>query len=191
MCLLVELLLITSFIVSAEGDTIVSGNVGENVILPCSVKYRENFSYNTLNIRWKTEQKYVKHFYYGKFQDDLQNKIFKGRTHLFYYEFPKGNLSLALNNIQTSDAGIYECLVFISKDKYTTKTELVVQDQVYTYGFPNESSISRLSIGILSLCGAAALIVFLRRRKKSRGTMGMACGKKSPNTIRDGKRKEE
>ncbi|KAM4035671.1 V-set domain-containing T-cell activation inhibitor 1-like isoform 1-T2 [Anomaloglossus baeobatrachus] len=131
MCILVELLLIVSFLVSGYSDTIVSGIVGENVILPCTVKYNEKFSYDALNIRWKTEQKYVKLFFYGNFQDERQNEIFKGRTQLFYDEFPKGNLSLVLNNIQASDAGIYECLVFNSKERYTTKTELVVQGKVY------------------------------------------------------------
>lgn len=108
-------------------NTVISGNVGEDVILPCIVEYTEEFSYNTVFIRWKTKDFYVLHFFYGHFHEDRQNKIFKGRTQLFYTELPKGNLSLILNNIQNSDAGIYECLVFISKDMYKIKTELVVQ----------------------------------------------------------------
>lgn len=165
-----EFLLIISFGASVYSNTVISGNVGEDVILPCIVEYKEEFSYNTVFIRWKTKDFYVLHFFYGHFHEDRQNKIFKGRTQLFYTELPKGNLSLILNNIQNSDAGIYECLVFISKDMYKMKTELVVQDKAYEY--TNESSVLKASLGVLIASGLLGLTAFLRRKKRSRGRAG-------------------
>lgn len=161
-----EFLLIISFWASAYSNIVVSGNIGEDVILPCIVKYQEEFSYNTLVIRWKIKDFFVLLFFYGMFQDHQQNEIFKGRAQLFYTEFPKGNLSLLLNNIQNSDAGIYECLV-ISKRMYSIKTELVVQDK--SYEFANESPVFKASFGVLIACIITGFTVFLRRKKRSRG----------------------
>lgn len=163
-------LLIISFGVSAYSNTVVYGNIGEDVILPCIVEYREEFSYNNLFIRWKTKDFYV-HFFYGNYQEQHQNEVFKGRTQLFYTELPKGNVSLILNNIQDSDAGIYECLVTILKYTYTFKTELVVQDKMYA--FTNESSVLKTSFGVVIASVLFGLTVCLRRKKRSRGRSGL------------------
>ncbi|XP_056429999.1 V-set domain-containing T-cell activation inhibitor 1-like [Hyla sarda] len=162
-----QLLLFVSFWVSAYSNIIVFGNVGEEVILPCTIEYKEEFSYKLLFVRWKTKDIFVQHFYYGNFQEKHQNKIFKGRTQLFFEEFPKGNLSLLLNGTQKFDAGIYECFAFLSKVTYTKKIELVVRDK--QNGFTNESSIVQVSFGLLAFCVVMGLIAFLRRRKRSRG----------------------
>ncbi|XP_075061396.1 CD276 antigen homolog [Mixophyes fleayi] len=153
--------------------TVISGIIGEDVILPCTVTYKEDFSYDALTILWSTNDVRVHQFFYDKFHRHLQNKIFKERTHLFYEEFPKGNMSLLLKNIQSSDAGIYECLVFLKEYTYIFKThmELVVQDKIYAYS--NESSAINLSVWVLFTCSIAVLCVLLRRRKRSRGRTGI------------------
>ncbi|KAM3924899.1 V-set domain-containing T-cell activation inhibitor 1-like isoform 1-T2 [Leptodactylus fuscus] len=183
MCMISGLLLLISFWVSAYSYTVVTGIVGEGVILPCTVEYKDKFSYNTLNIIWRTEGVRVHHFYYGNVQEKHQDKMFKGRTQLFYAEFPKGNLSLLLNNIRISDAGIYECIVFISKYTFRIKTELVVQDKAL--GFTNESSGANFSILVLIICVVIAFVVFLRRRKRSRGSPEMQSRRNSQDTTKD------
>ncbi|KAG8577724.1 hypothetical protein GDO81_010275 [Engystomops pustulosus] len=168
MCMTAELLLLMSFWVPAYSNTVVSGDVGEDVILPCTVEYKEEFSYNTLNILWKTEHIHVYSFFYGNFQEEHQDEIFKGRAQLFHAEFPKGNVSLLLRNIQTSDAGIYTCSVFISKYTHKRITELVVRDRSHAY--TSESSEVKVSVVVIMVCLIIGFIAFLRRRKRSRGT---------------------
>ncbi|XP_044136323.1 V-set domain-containing T-cell activation inhibitor 1-like [Bufo gargarizans] len=184
MCLIADLLWIVSFWPSASSNIIVLRSEGEDVILPCIVKYKEEFSYHELFVRWKTDNNiFVKLFFYGDYQKEKQNDIFKERTELFYKEFPKGNLSLLLHNVQISDTGIYECLVMTQKSRYTMKTELLVQGKVSAS--TNESSAVKVSAIVLISSVLMGLVVFLRRRKRSRGSTVSTPEKKPKHTAQD------
>ncbi|KAM4676918.1 NACHT, LRR and PYD domains-containing protein 3-like isoform 1-T1 [Discoglossus pictus] len=106
------------------------GFLHRDVLLPCNVVYNDIFTYKDLVVNWQTENDDVVHSYhYEADQHQYQAKEFNGRTQLFPEEFPKGNLSLLLKDLQKSDAGIYVCHVFLNDMKgFTTKTmELKVQ----------------------------------------------------------------
>ncbi|MEE6511055.1 hypothetical protein FKM82_017253 [Ascaphus truei] len=180
-----QVLLLASILVSGCDPSIIIGVVHEDVLLPCVVTYNELFAYDKLSVLWNKENYGVHHFYYGKEQAEHQDIVFRGRTRLFPEEFPKGNLSLLLKNVQASDAGIYECRVFLHRltEYKTRRTELVLQDKLKGPDKPiNESSARTLSVSVAVICLIAVLIVVLRRRKRSRGAEGMALCDQSPET---------
>ncbi|XP_063786555.1 CD276 antigen homolog isoform X2 [Pseudophryne corroboree] len=158
---------------NSSSNRIVTGIIDENVILPCTVTHKEDFSYNTVKVMWRMKDLRVHYFISGVFKEDLQCKTFSGRTQLFPEEFPKGNMSLLLKNIQSSDAGTYDCFVLLQEYPFhfVTNVELVVQDK--TYGCANETS---LSLGVAIICLILVLCVLLRRRKRSRGRTGISLG---------------
>ncbi|KAM5172000.1 myelin-oligodendrocyte glycoprotein-like [Mantella aurantiaca] len=184
MHLLTNIIVLTSFLHSAAVRTVISGLVGENVILPCFFPSNEKFYHLPINIFWrfKSENIRVHYFFGGTFQRKLQDEKFSERTMLFYEEFPKGNMSLLLKNVQVSDAGIYECSILVDKYEYKY-VELNVIEK--TYGYTNKSSISTISLPVAILCFLAALCILLRRRKRSRGRTGISStpsSKSSPSS---------
>ncbi|XP_072254834.1 CD276 antigen homolog [Pyxicephalus adspersus] len=151
---------------------IISGFVGEDVILPCFFRPNEKLSHSSLNILWRLKSGNIRvHiFLNGIFEKQFQDKKFSERTKLFKEEFPKGNASLLLKDIQVSDAGIYECSVIITE--YTLQNvELIVKEK--TYGYTNESSIITISLPVVIFCILAGLCILLRGRKRSRGCADM------------------
>ncbi|KAM9311775.1 NACHT, LRR and PYD domains-containing protein 1 homolog [Gastrophryne carolinensis] len=106
-----------------------TGTVGQDVMLPCVVTYKDIFLLRDLIVNWQTENDTVVHsFHYEKDQPDYQAMEFKGRTQMFPKEFSKGNLSLLLMRVKTSDAGIYVCHVIL-KHMQTRTIEFVIQDK--------------------------------------------------------------
>uniref|UniRef100_A0A3B1K7S2 Ig-like domain-containing protein n=1 Tax=Astyanax mexicanus TaxID=7994 RepID=A0A3B1K7S2_ASTMX len=85
---------------------------GEDLVLPCSLQP----SISGLMVEWiRTDLNKVDtivHLY-----EDLRDRnydqleSYRGRTALFYEELQKGNTSLKLSAIQTSDEGAYQCHV--------------------------------------------------------------------------------
>ncbi|XP_077120511.1 NACHT, LRR and PYD domains-containing protein 1 homolog [Ranitomeya variabilis] len=89
----------------------VKGQLHEDVLLPCTIIYKDEFDYNLLVVHWqRPENDVVVHtFYYGSSQPEYQSVQYRGRTEMFYDLLPFGNLSLLLRNLSKSDAGIYTC----------------------------------------------------------------------------------
>lgn len=89
----------------------VKGQLHEDVLLPCTVIYKDEFDYNLLVVHWqRPENDVVVHtFFYGSSQPDYQVDQYQGRTEMFYDLLPSGNLSLLLKNLSESDAGTYTC----------------------------------------------------------------------------------
>ncbi|KAL6458594.1 hypothetical protein MHYP_G00320660 [Metynnis hypsauchen] len=95
-------------------DAPLVAKAGEDLFLPCSLQ--PNISAVDMMVEWtRTDQIYTDnlvHLYedHGD-RDDGQIKSYKGRTTLSEEELQKGNTSLKLSEVQTSDEGVYKCLV--------------------------------------------------------------------------------
>ncbi|KAG8592756.1 hypothetical protein GDO81_000615, partial [Engystomops pustulosus] len=89
----------------------VKAQLREDVLLPCTVKYKDEFDYNMLVVHWQRPGNdiVVHTFFYGSSQPDYQADHYRSRTEMFYDLLPFGNLSLLLKNLSESDAGIYSC----------------------------------------------------------------------------------
>ncbi|XP_077328088.1 NACHT, LRR and PYD domains-containing protein 1 homolog [Lithobates pipiens] len=108
---------------------VMTGTVGEDMLLPCIVNYKNTFHLKDLIVNWQTENDAVVHsFHYEKDQPKYQATEFKERTQMFPAEFYKGNLSLLLTRLRKSDAGKYVCYVDLNHIQ-TTWVELIIQDK--------------------------------------------------------------
>ncbi len=96
--------------------------VGDSITLPCihknklqitDVFWRHNVSRNVLSI------------INGKPSPESQDEIFRNRTESFPSEYPEGNYSIELKDLELSHAGIYTC--FLQKSNEKMKIQLFVK----------------------------------------------------------------
>ncbi|KAL7853098.1 hypothetical protein SRHO_G00188830 [Serrasalmus rhombeus] len=87
---------------------------GEDLVLPCSLQ--PSISAEDMMVEWtrtgQTDTDNLVHLYEDhadRYYDQM--KSYRGRTTLFKEELQKGNTSLKLSEVQTSDEGVYKCLV--------------------------------------------------------------------------------
>ncbi|KAI4903317.1 hypothetical protein NFI96_001961 [Prochilodus magdalenae] len=99
-------------VVGAATPLVVEAGVG--LVLPCSLQ--PNISAVDMTVEWVrtdlSETNRLVHLYKDyETRNDKQIKSYRGRTALFKEELWKGNTSLKLTMVQTSDEGAYKCLV--------------------------------------------------------------------------------
>ncbi|KAM5125045.1 V-set domain-containing T-cell activation inhibitor 1-like [Mantella aurantiaca] len=101
------------------------GQIGDNVILPCTFTPDTKQSSNVL---WEKVGVTGNVYKYenGKVSLTDQNSVFKGRTSLFLTELTNGNASLKVNNVQLTDDGTYKCTITNSKGTGSNKLSLNV-----------------------------------------------------------------
>ncbi|KAL1278776.1 hypothetical protein QQF64_025449, partial [Cirrhinus molitorella] len=122
--------------------------VGEDVILPCSVK--PNISVVDMRVEWfrpDLKDSQLVHLY--KDHEDRntdQMQSYRGRTKLNHQELQRGNASLKLSSVHISDEGLYRCFIQ-SKSWYDdatvdVRTEVVGRPPVITVdGFDNSERL--------------------------------------------------
>uniref|UniRef100_A0A3B3Q9N9 Ig-like domain-containing protein n=1 Tax=Paramormyrops kingsleyae TaxID=1676925 RepID=A0A3B3Q9N9_9TELE len=88
---------------------LVNGYMGEDVLLPCVGRPSDTAQ---PTVYWRFGDNRI---VYGVINgaDDLQNQDpqVKGRASAFPAEYSKGNFSLLLTNLSSSDAGLYSCFI--------------------------------------------------------------------------------
>ncbi|XP_036420110.1 uncharacterized protein LOC118803727 isoform X2 [Colossoma macropomum] len=103
---------------------------GEDLVLPCSLQ--PNISAEDMVVEWtRPDTDSLVHLYEDhadRYYDQI--KSYRGRTALFKEELQKGNTSLKLSVVQTSDEGVYKCLVK-SASWYDDITVNLVQVKVH------------------------------------------------------------
>ncbi|XP_029111852.1 butyrophilin subfamily 1 member A1-like [Scleropages formosus] len=85
---------------------------GEDVVLPCYLK--PNISAVDLHVEWfRVQTKDLLVHLYRDHEDRNENQVpsYRGRTSLFPEELKKGNTSLKLYDVRSSDDGPYKCFV--------------------------------------------------------------------------------
>uniref|UniRef100_A0A3P9AQZ0 Ig-like domain-containing protein n=1 Tax=Maylandia zebra TaxID=106582 RepID=A0A3P9AQZ0_9CICH len=101
---------------------------GGDVILPCSFNISDNTDFPT--VEWSKEG--LKPDVVFLYRDgceayEMKNPAFDYRTSLIVKELKDGNISLRISNVQVSDTGKYQCLIFQKNAiRKVTKVELVV-----------------------------------------------------------------
>ncbi|XP_066577981.1 butyrophilin subfamily 1 member A1 isoform X2 [Amia ocellicauda] len=102
---------------------------GEDTVLPCYLS--PNISAEGMEIRWFREDHSapVCLFWYSRYDFDKQIPSYKGRAELFPEEFRKGNVSLRLKDVRSSDDGLYKCLVESADSYEEALIDVVVRGQ--------------------------------------------------------------
>ncbi|XP_031647526.1 butyrophilin subfamily 1 member A1-like isoform X1 [Oncorhynchus kisutch] len=104
--------LIISSTASDTGVQPIVALVGDDVILPCTL--RDTVSAVYQSVEWQRPDLKPKEVHlYRDEKDDLvlQNPVFRGRTSLFKEELENGNTSLKLTRVKLSDVGNYTCYI--------------------------------------------------------------------------------
>lgn len=91
-------------------DTIISGEIGKTVTLPCSLTAVLKERQEHLVIYWQTKDEDVVHEF-SKGKEDLQHldEAYKNRTRIFLDQLEKGNLSLQIAPVRHTDDNVYIC----------------------------------------------------------------------------------
>ena len=102
-------------------EQIVTGRLGEDVILPCSFESGPN-----VVIHWKNQDTNVYSYYKDSDQLENQDPRYVNRISLFRGEIHNWNASLSFRRLTLQDEGIYVCYVGTSLGKITKKVVLKV-----------------------------------------------------------------
>ncbi|XP_044135893.1 uncharacterized protein LOC122927774 [Bufo gargarizans] len=161
----------------------VTGQLHKDVLLPCTVTYKEQFDYSHTVIHWqRSENDDVVHsFYDGSSQFAYQADSYRGRTEMFYDLLPSGNLSLLLKNLLMSDAGSYACHSILKSSGFTMqyvilRVEERSDDQIEEYKFLSKARIAICLVSVAFIWGFGLLLfVKLRqtRNEKDEETMSL------------------
>lgn len=101
-----------SFSHVSMNEQIVTGRLGEDVILPCSFESGPN-----VVIHWKSQDTNVYSYYKDSDQLENQDPRYVNRISLFRGEIHNGNASLSFRRLTLQDEGIYVCYVGTSLGK--------------------------------------------------------------------------
>ncbi|XP_065115857.1 butyrophilin subfamily 2 member A2-like [Paramisgurnus dabryanus] len=94
----------------------VVGVIGRSTILPCFSSDNGN-KHTDINVRWRHNgTPSVCDITDGKCSREHQAAGYKNRTEVFPEEFVKGNFSLKLSNLTSTDAGEYQCFIIHSSE---------------------------------------------------------------------------
>ncbi|XP_066518299.1 uncharacterized protein [Hoplias malabaricus] len=140
----------------------VDGQVGEDMVLPCSLQ--PSTSAENILLSWLKKNMTVHHYEHGADIPEEQDKIYRGRTALFKEELKNGNISLKLSAVQLSDDGIYTCFVEPSSGPQSAAVYVKVK---YVFAAWKIAVICTLLVGLI------LYVVFMSRKTIIRKLTGI------------------
>ncbi|KAK3523021.1 hypothetical protein QTP86_011233 [Hemibagrus guttatus] len=120
--------------------------VGNKAKLPCYAVTDKHSSVSNVNVRWEKDDKLVVKLEHGEMET---GEGFEDRFSVSKEDYRKGDLSLIMDSIRPSDAGLYKCSTLNGKNKIAEIVELMVTD----------SSCSSARVTILAAVPIAVFII--------------------------------
>lgn len=121
---------------------------GGDVILPCSFNISDKEDFPT--VEWSKEglkPNVVFLYRDGCEAYEMKNPAFEYRTSLIMKKLKDGNISLRISNVQVSDTGKYQCLVFQKNVARKVSTvELFVGMSTHVHFYTKSSPLNCLSV---------------------------------------------
>ncbi|KAF4081719.1 hypothetical protein AMELA_G00164430 [Ameiurus melas] len=102
----------------------VSGHVGSTAVLPCKL---ENEDTGTLYIKWQIESEIV---FERDGEETFPGEGYEERVDVPVKELRKGNCSLVLRNLTTTDAALYRSYKIVSRTKRSVNLKPVALSRV-------------------------------------------------------------
>ncbi|XP_062405697.1 uncharacterized protein LOC134095982 isoform X2 [Sardina pilchardus] len=111
-----------------------TAQLGGSVLLPCSVE--TPLPLEELEVEWRrTDSDVLVHlFQEGEERPESQDYAYRGRAHFFTDKIAQGDYSLLLQNITSSDKGLYRCVVYSALDSREISCEIKNVDYLVVYG---------------------------------------------------------
>ncbi|XP_048119623.1 butyrophilin-like protein 1 [Alosa alosa] len=108
--------------------------LGGSVLLPCSVE--TPLPLEELEVEWRrTDSDVLVHlFQEGEERPESQDYAYRGRGHFSPDKIAQGDYSLLLENITSSDMGLYRCVVYTDLDSSEISCEIKNVDFLVVHG---------------------------------------------------------
>ncbi|XP_051977325.1 T-lymphocyte activation antigen CD86-like isoform X2 [Xyrauchen texanus] len=124
--------LLLILVVEGSLNDTVKGYFGGSAVLPCSSN-KDNLTIEEMVVHWRhNESLNVFDIIKGKDSLDGQKPEYKNRAETFPHEYVKGNFSLRLKNLKSTDAGRYSC--FITEESVFRSVELLIKERPLNQG---------------------------------------------------------
>ncbi|XP_048827839.1 uncharacterized protein LOC125705349 isoform X3 [Brienomyrus brachyistius] len=134
------ILIMLKFVINSDGFLLhgsagpLTARLGGAVLLPCFVD--RPLPLEELEVNWRrTDSDTIVHLFQGgQTRPESQGDAYRGRTHFFSQEIPKGNFSLLLEGVRTADAGVYKCVVYTEQEQRETRVEIQEVERLVVTG---------------------------------------------------------
>ncbi|XP_072574784.1 uncharacterized protein [Paramormyrops kingsleyae] len=130
----VEFVIISDgFLLHGSADPL-TARLGGAVLLPCFVD--RPLPLEELEVDWRrTDSGTIVHLFQdGQSRPESQGDAYIDRAHFFSQEIPKGNFSLLLDGVRTTDAGVYKCVVYTAQEHNETRVEIQELERLVVTG---------------------------------------------------------
>ncbi|XP_059425744.1 CD276 antigen homolog [Carassius carassius] len=115
--------------VSLQEIVSVEGFIGGSAVLPCSSEEPLNTIQDIDLVRWRiNKDQYVYDIIKSQVSVEEQDPQYRNRVESFPEEFKRGNFSIKLNDLQHTDAGEYQCYIFM-KESVHKRVELSIKER--------------------------------------------------------------
>ncbi|XP_039598933.1 ICOS ligand-like [Polypterus senegalus] len=111
-------------LVHVRGDDCLTANIGETVLIPCSLNIKEPLKAEDISVEWTAGDGLVVYsFVKGMVKD--QDPKFRDRAELFKSELSRGNFSLSLSNVSEADDGErFQCIYYNNRAQDNNRKDL-------------------------------------------------------------------
>ncbi|KAG2456449.1 CD276 protein, partial [Polypterus senegalus] len=110
--------------ICTPGDDCLTANIGETVLIPCSLNIKEPLKAEDISVEWTAGDGLVVYsFVKGMVKD--QDPKFRDRAELFKSELSRGNFSLSLSNVSEADDGErFQCIYYNNRAQDNNRKDL-------------------------------------------------------------------
>ncbi|XP_059425948.1 CD276 antigen homolog [Carassius carassius] len=135
------------FINGVSLQQIVEGFIGDSAVLPCSSE-EPLIRIQDIDVHWRI--KYTQTVYdiiNGQVSVEGQDPEYKNRVESFPEEYLRGIFSIKLNNLQHTDAGVYQCYINM-RESVIRSVDLLIKERTRRQ-LPIEGTESRPEMTVM------------------------------------------
>ncbi|MEQ2210826.1 hypothetical protein XENOCAPTIV_020126 [Xenoophorus captivus] len=137
-------------------DSVISGFVGEDILLPCVYKNPV-----PVHVFWRiNDADAVLDIINSNPSTATQIAKYSGRVFSFPKEYSNGNFSIVIKKLQLDDANLYECKIPDADRPKSVKLQVSDQDKERKTMPPPADGAAASNLSVVLLCAVSLLICF-------------------------------